>query len=530
MAVPVQWQCRFALLSLACTATCAAVAPSEPSALTMAAAAAQDPELGSPHVSLSRLRTLPSSAPDYFWRCKNGDLNHTGAQPLTLLPAGGPPAKLTWRWTSDYPNDVVRATPLIDSEFNVFIATVTSGRVLKFAPNGTELWRYSSVGAPYDNAVPPDGFPDVPALMDGSLYVITYDGTVVSLDMASGAERWRVRTGDTALSCFSVAAGFGVVIVPTVRAGSSTGENRLLAFDAHGRKLWQTDLPGASKLANLTNPLKALNDGAAFNMLVSLVMCPEHGPVALLADTCGTTYKLALSSGDVLWRVEGPGSFSTGGAIVGPDDTVYVTTVFGDGASSVTTGDPESHPLGPVARGIVSAYELSGGRLKWRTDLGVGNESNNAPTIGRLDGPGAPLRVVVAAGPNPFTAQNRELADGTTGAPLPARTIALDAATGVVVWVREFPTWHGAAAGDSTAFACRPDSSANAAIGSDGAVYVPHEDGRLYVMRDADANGEISEDEVATHDFGFSFQGAPALAPGMLAVAPCDGLAVWVAM
>ena len=58
--------------------------------------------------------------------------------------------------------------------------------------------------------------------------------------------------------------------------------------------------------------------------------------------------------------------------------------------------------------------------------------------------------------------------------------------------------------------------------------YVPHEDGRLYAIKDSDGDGLISEDEVSAFNTGNSFQASPALAPGMLVVAPCDGAAMWL--
>jgi hypothetical protein len=145
-----------------------------------------------------------------------------------------------------------------------------------------------------------------------------------------------------------------------------------------------------------------------------------------------------------------------------------------------------------------------------------------------VDGAGSAPRVVVAVGPNPPMSSSPEEATGSEGVVLPAQTIALDAATGRVVWSYEMPPWRGPAAGDTATRMCLPDSSANIAIGGDGVVYVPHEDGVLYAMRDRNGDGTISDDEVNRYDFGQTFQGSPALAPGMLVVAPCNGLAAWL--
>jgi glucose dehydrogenase len=141
---------------------------------------------------------------------------------------------------------------------------------------------------------------------------------------------------------------------------------------------------------------------------------------------------------------------------------------------------------------------------------------------------GSSLSVVIAAGINPPMSTSSKPADGTDGDPLSSSTLALDAETGRVLWSYEMPPWRGPAAGDSATRMCLPDSSANIAIGGDGVVYVPHADGVLYALADRNGDGTISDDEVSRYDFGQTFQGSPAIAPGMLAVAPCNGLAAWV--
>ena len=67
----------------------------------------------------------------------------------------------------------------------------------------------------------------------------------------------------------------------------------------------------------------------------------------------------------------------------------------------------------------------------------------------------------------------------------------------------------------------------NPAIGGDGAVYVPRSDGRVYAINDADGDGTVTLAETSSYDFRMAFQGSPAIAPGLLVVAPCDGLAAW---
>lgn len=463
--------------------------------------------------------TGTASLPVDWWPCKNGNLNHTGysadAVGLPTELSAGP----TWTWQSEVADDILRATPLIDAEHNVYAATVTSGHIIKLSPQGTELWRWRAG----------EQIPAGPVLMDGMVVTTMGNGSVVALEMATGLPRWRTELHDAApMDTTSNSAGFGTIITSSV-GGAGLGEKRVIALDANGARRWELQLPDAPGLVN----------GAAYNILVALVRCPAHGESAIFSDSVGDVYKVRLATGELIWRVDGPrqngtilGGMSTGGAIVGPDGTIYVTTNVGLGGLPMEIGAGTEGVMSVVrghSHGIVSAHELSTGAVKWRADLGEDNVANNAPSIGPLQGADSPLRVVVTVGPNPTQASSATPATGTTGPAEAAKTIALDAATGGVVWEYEMPVWHGPTAGDSTTHICLPDSSANVAIGSDGAVYVPHEDGVLYALRDVNADGNISDDEVQTYDLGSGFQAAPALAPGMLVVASCAGrVAAWV--
>ena len=89
-------------------------------------------------------------------------------------------------------------------------------------------------------------------------------------------------------------------------------------------------------------------------------------------------------------------AFSTGGSIIGPDDTIYVT-----GNKDVSGNKDSLNPVPPAAKthGLVTAYELGNGAFKWQTDLGATWEANNAASIGRLNG--------VCAPPQPLTPRRR---------------------------------------------------------------------------------------------------------------------------
>jgi len=479
------------------------------------------------------------------WPCKNGNLNRTGCTPAIAAPAAllAPP---TWRWHSEYPNDIVRATPLIDSAGGIYLSTVTSGRVVKLSKAGVEVWRWSASGTPHAQGPSADAsadpLPAVPTLMGGALYTITGSGKVISLDTTTGAERWRTDTNDAASGdTFSMAAGLGYVVTATVGSSGCQGECRVIALDpSTGAIVWTFDVgvdesPGdkadngqrsAEERHDVISSVQRDGDVkpvGAYNMMVALVECATHGKVAVFSNSVGKVYKLDLATGELLWTTDALPSagFTTGGAIVGPDDTVYAVSNLGAtvGFESLTV----SHT------GVVSAHALSTGALKWRIDLGLGNEANSAPSIGPISGRASRLALVVAVGINPAVPQNLvKPADGTSGAPRRAYTLALDPSDGSLLWNYTMPLWHGAAAGDSFARVCLPDSSANVAIDGTGTVFIPHEDGLVYGIRDANGDGAIGEGEVRSYDLGNALQGSPAIVPGMLVVAPCNGVAAWI--
>jgi len=466
-----------------------------------------------PEATTHEQRTLAEGAVwsggEHYWPAKNGDARRTGysrfvaPRNLTVAP--------TWQWF-DEEYSVVSAAPLIDAERNVYIMTrAPSYQLVKFTRQGRELWRFAAG----------DTVPEVPALMDDSIYLATETGRVISVDAETGHVRWNASVGDQgSVDTWSMSASDGTILASTKGAAADMGGGRLVALDTSGVQLWQ--------FSEISPP--------TFNVMPAIVRDPSSGDmVVVFDDSGGNVYKLSLATGQLIWKAAGaytsnyPG-FGTGGSIVGPDDTVYVTSNEGwdDGPpDAMTIMGPERR----VQQGLVAAYALGSGALKWSVNLGENCDAQNGPAIGPLDGPGSPLRVVVAVGPVPDLADEPGPAKGEHGVPYPAQTIALDAETGAIVWRYDMPTWHGAAAGDGLdpAHVNFPDSSANAAIGGDGFVYVPHEDGVVYAMRDDDGDGVISAGEVTSHDFGYSFQGSPAIAPGMLAVAPSNGLAVWLA-
>merc|ERR1712032_987287 len=123
----------------------------------------------------------------------------------------------------------------------------------------------------------------------------------------------------------------------------------------------------------------------------------------------------------------------------------------------------------------------------------------------------------------------------------PAEVWALSAKTGEPIWTLALPTykrtmqmgdaefvyrnmlWHG------NATLCWPVPYGSGAVDASGIMYFGYQDGFVHAVKDENGDNRIDpEREVSSKDVGCAFNGAGvALAPGMLAIASCDGLHVF---
>lgn len=426
--------------------------------------------------------------PHYYWSGKNGDLLRTGASSYKVdfgtLTAG--PA---WSW-HEKNNGLIRAAPLIDDQKNIYLSTIMGG-VHKFNPDGVELWKH------YDTS----SIPEVPCLYEGAMFVTDIEGIVTKLDMESGEVIWRKKAlvknavgsaGDT----WSMTAADGTLI--TAVSSNMQNNDYLVAMDTKSGDVKWSFQP----------------DGIVYNSLQDV----KEGSV-VFSDFSGKAYRLNLESGDLIWKT-GPGDagedvptdFSTGGAVTGPNGVVYVTS----NAKTILS-----------KQGYVTAFNFADGKMLWRHSTGY--EANNGAVVGMI---GGRLAVAIGVGSNPDMPQPlaslRGLKDNDESLQeKKARVVALDAATGEELWHHELPAWHGWAAGDTMNHICLPDSFGNPALSGDGTVYVGFESGTFYGINDRNGDGKIDESEVDSYDTHNSFQGSPAIAPGMLVATPCNGLHVF---
>jgi len=443
----------------------------------------------------------------YPWSGKNGDLLRTGASffPVTTDITNGP----TWSYHEEYAewavqafnkgghqvsriNALGRATPLIDDKENIYYTTVTTGHVYKFSRNGKLLWRFEAGGGD-QNAIP-----EIPVIRDGRLYLTTNGAETIALDMENGMPIWRKKIGmQSAGDTWAMTATDKVVIGAVSTSGGNN--NRLVAVLAEdGEHLWDYDTPGE-----------------IYNILVAV-----HNDSCVFSTSDGKVVRLHLGTGKEIWRTpdQPRPSFSTGGTMIGTNGIVY------------TTSNEKSPNAGENGMdwgyGMVTATNFENGQQIWKANVSLA--ANNAASVGRLqDGK---MGVVVCLGENPDNPNPAYgIWDGHGPVNKEQQIVMLDANTGATLWKFQLPHWQGSALGDmNRPDICLPDAFGNAVIGGDGTVYVGHSSGLMYSLKDADNDGQISPSEVATWQTGAASQGTPAIAPGMLAMTPCDGLHVWL--
>eukprot|EP00747_Dinoflagellata_sp_TGD_P053431 gnl/TRDRNA2_/TRDRNA2_148446_c0_seq1.p1 gnl/TRDRNA2_/TRDRNA2_148446_c0~~gnl/TRDRNA2_/TRDRNA2_148446_c0_seq1.p1 ORF type:complete len:366 (-),score=49.81 gnl/TRDRNA2_/TRDRNA2_148446_c0_seq1:79-1071(-) len=314
-------------------------------------------------------------------------------------------------------------------------------------------------------------------------------------------------------------------------------------------------------------------DGAVWNFMPST---PGDGSL-IFSTHCARAHRLNLTTGQLIWKAKStePQTFcGTGGGALGPNGIFYVAANNFDTEGVSFEGLKPCNPLNPYVGcmegpGVLIGYRVSDGEVVLKRRMpGMGNQY---PAVGMVKyGSSSRLAVVAGVGNNPalpfkfwedmlprwipgriqrivgdtlFMLQLRSrLVRRALGIPvITGRVYAFDAEAGNVLWTYSDESWdHYACAGDEDRyferlarhqanptkqeFICGPDSWAIPLISGDGTVYAGSgTGGNLYAIRDDDGNGVIEESEVSTFKPGQAFLNAPALAPGMLAVAPCWG-------
>jgi len=213
----------------------------------------------------------------------------------------------------------------------------------------------------------------------------------------------------------------------------------------------------------------------------------------------------------------------------------------------------------PLGHGLLIAHRARDGEILWARRIRQGFGAYQYPTVAEI---GGRLTVVTGVGENPLlptlhgekflpnlvriALSRLQLRSGLLrrlmGIPVKRNALAtFDAETGELLWFVEEEPWsyHSAIGDEEKLFeryarmmreprhepACGPDNWGIPAVTGDGTILMSSgSTGKLYAVRDANGDGHIRVDEeVSMLDTKHPFLNGPALAPGMLAVAPCWG-------
>mmetsp|Transcript_10824 Transcript_10824/g.34347 ORF Transcript_10824/g.34347 Transcript_10824/m.34347 type:complete len:488 (+) Transcript_10824:99-1562(+) len=418
---------------------------------------------------------------------------------------------LAWSWhhpKGQYAT-VVAGGPVLDADGNTYLTT--NDGVRKFDQDGKVLWFFPQPNAQINNEI---------SLLGDKVFGSNELGEAFAIDAKTGAAAWVTRLAADAGMDAGYPAGFDGVFVVGAGKGQdpvSVGGNvRVFGLDADsGLKLW-----------SFAPEKPVWNFSPLF---------PGDG-TCLFMDFTGGVYRIGLHNGTLLWHMPSPGahgSFSDGGAVLGPNGAVY------------SCSNPSSNRGAEGTKGILRARRIDNGSLLWEQLLP--QPCNSYPAVGRL-GQGQDLSVAVTPG-------------SFMGSPnLHGSIMAFNAATGAPQWrfnTKPYTGFMNMARGDLEGFAmrakydhgheiCLPAHWSSANIDGQGFVYAARSDGFVYGVRGLAAHAASEPPTTAAAlanlrpDFestpgievrvfdaqGASLHGAFAFAPGLVAVSTCDTL--WV--
>lgn len=455
---------------------------------------------------LAALRTSPQEPeeptdlrlyePYYWWPSARGRAGNYSASafegPHDLVKS------LIWEW--HHPEGrfhTVALGVLIDDRRCLYLAA--DDGIRKLSPEGELLWTYRPHGGSVRTA---------PSLWHGALYGSTRQGFVFAVSMATGQELWSVQIAvrEGPDSSF-VQVSDGVVVVPSDGYGKQGADLLVHGLNASdGQELWRfrPDAP-------VRNFMAIFASGGTF----------------VFQDREGRAYRNRLADGTLVWKAGGhPGTRTSGTAMLGTNGVVYTVATEGSPSNategSATEGSIQVEDTQKDPGGWLDAFRLEDGALLWNQT--VPHPPGAFPALGRLT-PEGNLTVVLPVG--------RQCRAGQS------YIHTFDAETGQPQWV-----WAGPenpnpyCAGDWEAWptrkllgirsACLPMSWSAPTIDAVGAIFVGNQDGQFYRIQDSNGDGFIEELEVSSYDAAAAFSPAgSAHAPGMVAVASCDGLYVF---
>lgn len=328
----------------------------------------------------------------------------------------------------------IRGSAGID-KFNVIYISSTDGNVYAINPDGTEKWRFPTNS---------DGG-DSPAIgPDGTIYVGSTDSNVYALN-PDGTLKWKFLTGGP------------VFPRPTV------GSDGTIYIGSDDHKLYALNPDGSLKWAFATG-----------GSIESSPAISHDGSTIYVGSFDGKMYAINASDGTpkpAPWPFDSGAPIQSSSPTVAPDGTIY----FGNGAAGT-----------PIHR----VYALNpNGTEKWHFDSGM--FSTGAPSFEVGSSPAIGQDGTVYIGSHDFNLYALR-PDGTLKWRFQTQGVVFSSpaidADGVIFIASSEPTDHHV-------YAINPDGSeqwrfllggpeqqSSPVIGSDGAIYVGADDGKLHVI------------------------------------------------
>lgn len=433
-----------------------------------------------------------------YWSQSGGHPSRNGASPWVVKHelVDGP----LWRYTDDKNISTRGMTPLIDALRNIYL-TAEAGIIHKFAADSKHIWKYDA-GA---------RILTTPALMHGSLYLVTEKGEVISLDLQRGKERWRKLLRWEWCSApvdMSLNAGSGVILLAVGNASLKTKgadckkTSWMVAFHGDGDVLWtfSAGSPGPLHTAMDSSHVFAVTPAEVTSL--DLKTGNQHWTHTLDASS-----SLVETTADSKARVSSEPEYVR--VAIGPKEFLYVT----------------SNPIdkeGGKKSGRLAALHRATGKLVWHTNTDLPFHGGPAVGVIEPEGNATPSVLVVVANTTQV---------GPSQLQHSGRILAYTADTGTLKnWTFETGSWIASA---SPRDSCSLNVISSPAIGGDGSVYIGFGNGELYSMRDHNGDGKIEyKSEVSSYSSTWAGTGSFGPAPvsigaGLLVAAPCKGLLVW---
>jgi polyvinyl alcohol dehydrogenase (cytochrome) len=224
-----------------------------------------------------------------------------------------------------------------------------------------------------------------PAVADGRVFFGTQNGTVYSLDAASGCIHWMTKIDGSIRSA--------VAIGPTGRRHRSAmflgaGRNAFALDPANGKVLWKA--PVAEHFAAIETAAPLLHNGILYMGVSSFeeVLPPLAGYQCCTFR--GSVVALKTDTGKQLWRTytiatapQPTEKNSVGVQMYGPSGAaVWSTPTFDEKRDIVyvATGDNYSHPTTDTSDAVL-ALDAKTGKLLWSRQMTGGDAYNNACSI-----------------------------------------------------------------------------------------------------------------------------------------------------